>query len=181
MDQDLELIERFKSGELEGFEMLVKKYQNMVINIVRSLTGNAHDAEDLAQEVFMKVYYNLDKFRGESKFTSWLYRLTVNSTYDHLRKYKHTLVYMDEFENFDLPDTKESQDILAKELVQKSLSRIPFEYRSALVLKEIEGLSYQEIAESLKISIGTVESRIFRGRKMLKDILIKKGIVRDEM
>jgi len=181
MDQDLICIEKFKSGDMEGFEMLVKKYQNMVINIVRSLTGNAHDAEDLAQEVFMKVYHNIGKFRGESKFSSWLYRVTVNSTYDHLRRSKQKISSLDEFDNFDIADTRENQDILAKELVQQALTKVPYEYRSALVLKEIEGLSYQEIAESLKISIGTVESRIFRGRQILKEILIKKGVLKNEM
>jgi RNA polymerase sigma-70 factor (ECF subfamily) len=181
MDQDLVNIEKFKAGDLEGFEMLVKKYQNMVVNVVYSLIGNSHDAEDLAQDVFMKVYHNIGNFRGEAKFSSWLYRITVNSTYDHLRRSKQKLVSIDEFENFDIPDTKEAQDVLAKELVQQALTKIPYEYRSALVLKEIEGLSYQEIAEALKISIGTVESRIFRGRSMLKDILVKKGVFKNEM
>lgn len=181
MDQDLELIERFKSGDLGGFEMLVKKYQNMTVNVACGLVGNLHDADDVAQEAFLKVYHNIDSFRAQSKFSSWLYRITVNCAYDHLRKHKQKAVSLDSFENFDIPDTKESGDILAKELVQAALQRIPYEYRSALVLKELEGLSYQEIAEALKISIGTVESRIFRGRSMLKDILTKKGVLKNEM
>ena len=161
--------------------MLVKKYENLVTNVVYGLTGNRHDAEDLAQDVFMKVYHNINSFKGESKFSSWLYRVTVNSAYDALRRNKHKPVSLDEFENFDIADTKERGDLLAKELIQQALTKIPYEYRVTLVLKEIEGLSYQEIAESLKISIGTVESRIFRGRAMLKDILARKGVVKNEL
>jgi RNA polymerase sigma-70 factor (ECF subfamily) len=181
MDQDLELIAKFKSGDLGGFEMLVKKYQNMVVNVVYSLTANRHDAEDIAQDVFMKVYHNISSFRAEAKFSSWLYRIAVNTSYDYLRRNKLKPVSIDEFENFDIADTRQNGDLLAQELVQQALTKIPYEYRSALVLKEIEGLSYQEIAEALKISIGTVESRIFRGRQMLKDILSKKGVFKNEM
>jgi RNA polymerase sigma-70 factor (ECF subfamily) len=88
---------------------------------------------------------------------------------------------LEDIEYADIPDTKIEQDILAKELVHDAMLKIPFEYRSALILKEIEGLSYEEIAKALKISLGTVESRIFRARKILKEVLIKKGVFKDEM
>jgi len=181
MDPDLELIERFKSGDLGGFEMLVKKYQNKSINLAYSLTQDSSGAQDIAQEAFIKVYENILKFRQESKFSSWLYRIVVNTAYDYLRKNKLLNVSLNDEACPEIIDTKIQEDILAKELVQSSLARIPFVYRSALILKEIEDLSYEEISKTLNVSIGTVESRIYRARQLLKEILIKKGVYKNEM
>ena len=94
MEDDLGLIERFKQGALEGFEMLVKKYHNRVINIAYSLAGNVHDAEDIAQETFIKVYHSLNTFKAQAKFSSWLYRITMNTAYDLLRRNKYKTVLM---------------------------------------------------------------------------------------
>jgi len=179
MNEDNKLIQRFKNGELEAFEMLVKKYQNTAINIAYSLIGNRADAEDIAQESFIKVYRNINSFREEAKFSSWLYRIVVNNAYDFLRHKKDT-VALDEIGDIS-SGLKESEDVLTKELIKDALAKIPFEYRSTLTLREIQGLSYEEIAQVLKIGIGTVESRLFRGRTMLKDILIKKGVLENEV
>lgn len=181
MEEDSGLIAKFKEGSLEGFEMLVKKYHNRVINIANSFVGNASDAEDIAQEAFLKVYHNLDGFKAKAKFSSWLYRVTVNTAYDFLRGQKHKMVSLDDIGIADIGDKKEPADILTKELIQEALSKIPFEFRSALILREIEGLSYEEISQALKIRLGTVESRIFRARKMLKGILKRKGALKNEM
>ncbi len=175
MDEDLELINKFKAGQMEGFEMLVKKYHNRVINIANSLSRHTSDAEDIAQEAFLKVYHNLDGFRNQSKFSSWLYRVTLNTAYDHLRKNRRKNYSLDEINYSNIANNKTSEDILAKETLQKALEKIPFDFRAALILKEIEGLSYKEIAQTLKIHIGTVESRIFRARTMLKNLLAEKG------
>lgn len=174
MDEDLGLINKFKAGQMEGFEMLVRKYHNRLINIAHSLTSNASDAEDIAQEAFLKVYHNLKDFRNQAKFSSWLYRITLNTAYDHLRKNKHKNASLDEMDYSRIPDNKNSEDVLAKETLRKALDKIPFDFRSALILKEIEGLSYEEIAQALKIRLGTVESRIFRARRMLKKLLTRK-------
>lgn len=174
MDEDLGLINKFKAGQMEGFEMLVKKYHNRLVNIANSLTGNTSDAEDIAQETFLKVYRNLNDFRNQAKFSSWLYRITLNTAYDHLRKNKHKNASLDEMDYSRIPDNKTSEDVLAKETLRKALDKIPFDFRSALILKEIEGLSYEEIAQALKIRLGTVESRIFRARRMLKNLLTRK-------
>lgn len=181
MDQDLELINQFKSGKLEGFEMLVKKYYNRVINIIRSLTYDSHDAQDIAQEAFLKVYHQIDSFRNEAKFSSWLYRVTVNTAYDFLRRRKNNTVYLEDVDYERIVDQQDSGDILAKELVWDALKKVPFEFRSVLALREIEGLSYGEIAQALKIRIGTVESRLYRARQMLKNILAERGVFKDEM
>lgn len=154
--------------------MLVRKYHNRIINIANSLSGNAADAEDIAQEAFLKVYHNLKDFRNQARFSSWLYRITLNTAYDHLRKNKRKTASLDELDYSRIPDNKNSEDILAKETLRKALDKIPFDFRSALILKEIEGLSYEEIAQTLKIRLGTVESRIFRARRMLKNLLTPK-------
>ena len=181
-DKDLEFIERFKNGDLEGFEMLVKKYQDRVINIAYPLWGNACDAEDIAQEVFLKIYHRLNGFKAEAKFSSWLYRVTVNSTYDFLRKRRHKTASLEDIDSSEIVDKKIApQDILACELIKDVLNKIPFEFRSALILKEIEGLYYEEIAQGLKIPTGTVEARIFRARQMLKNILLRKGVLKNEV
>lgn len=171
--EDERLIERFLSGDEEGFEMLVKKYQNHVVNIVYSLTGETQDADDIAQEVFIKVYKNLGSFSKKAKFSTWLYRITVNTTYNHLKKEKRYVPSdyrkdSDVFKKIPLEDLERGE---LKELIRKSIEKLPFKYRTVIVLKEIEGLSYKEIAKSLGCRIGTVESRLFRARYMLKKIL----------
>ena len=174
MDEDLELINKFKAGQMEGFEMLVRKYHNRVINIANSITGNASDAEDIAQEAFLKVYHNLSGFRNQAKFSSWLYRITLNTAYDHLRGNRRKNSSLDQIDYSHIADNKTSKDALAKETLRKALDKIPFDFRTALILKEIEGLSYEEISQALKIRLGTVESRIFRARAMLKNLLARK-------
>ncbi|MDD5665609.1 MAG: sigma-70 family RNA polymerase sigma factor [Candidatus Omnitrophica bacterium] len=181
MDEDSGYIARFKSGDLEGFEMLVKKYQGKALNIAYSLTSNLSSAQDVAQEAFIKIYNNLHSFRFESKFSSWFYRIVVNSAYDFLRKNKYQPISMEDPACPELSLIEENPDPLAKELVGWALSKVPFKYRSALILREIEGLSYGDISRSLGVGVGTVESRIFRGRKILKDILLEKGVFKDAL
>jgi RNA polymerase sigma-70 factor (ECF subfamily) len=176
MEEDLGLIERFKEGALEGFEMLVKKYHNRVVNIAYSLVGNLSDAEDIAQETFIKVYHSLNTFKAQAKFSSWLYRITMNTAYDLLRRNKHKAAQLDDIDLSGISDKKDPADILSREVIQDALDKLPYNFRSTLVLREIEGLSYEEISQALNISIGTVESRISRARCMLKKILIKRGI-----
>ncbi|MFY9402623.1 MAG: sigma-70 family RNA polymerase sigma factor [Candidatus Omnitrophota bacterium] len=181
MDEDLGYIERFKSGDLEGFEMLVKKYQEKALNIAYSISSNLSNAQDIAQEAFIKIFKGLHFFRAESKFSSWFYRIVVNSAYDFLRKNKYHPVSLEESHFFQFSFVEDNSDPLLKELIGWALSKVPFKYRAALVLREIEGLSYEDVSKALRISIGTVESRIFRGRKILKDILLKKGVLKDAL
>jgi RNA polymerase sigma-70 factor (ECF subfamily) len=182
MDHDSGFIERFNSGDLEGFKMLVKKYQNTALNIAYSFTLNTTDAQDIAQEAFLKVYHNLKGFRGESKFSSWLYRIVANCAYDFLRKNKRNVISLDElpaYAEISAPENRE--DPLLKNLFKWALLKIPLEYRSVLVLRELEGLSYQDISRALKINIGTVESRLSRARSALKEVLLKKGVLKNEV
>lgn len=156
--------------------MLVRKYQNRILNIVYSLVGRDRESEDIAQEVFLKVYHNVAYFKQRSKFSTWLYRITVNTVYDFLRKRKNFIIAGEIVEK-SAANCEDSYDKLQarerKAIIQKALGRVPFKYRTAVILKDIEGLSYSEISEALRCSIGTVESRIYRARKFLKDELFK--------
>ena len=176
MNDDILYIEQFLKGQQEGFEMLVRKYQDRVLNIVYSLIGRDRESEDIALEAFLKVYHNLKSFKQRSKFSTWLYRIVVNTTYDFLRKRKNFISDQDIPETVAAHGESPKDALLTKEreaMVQKALGRVPFKYRMALVLKEIDGLSYIEISRVLCCSIGTVESRIYRARQFLKEGLCK--------
>jgi len=178
INEDSLYIERFLGGEVEGFEMLVRKYQDRVLNIVYSLLGQDRESEDIAQEVFLKVYHNIGSFRQRSQFSTWLYRIVVNTAYDFLRKRKNFVSDGTVAEETLATDDGPADTLLKKEreaMLEQALANIPLKYRSALVLKDIEGLSYSQISEVLGCSIGTVESRIYRGRQFLKEYLFKLG------
>ena len=171
--EDYELIDRFLSGEELAFEILVRKYQNRVINIVYSLCGATQHAEDIAQETFIKVHRSLKDFQKKAAFSTWLYRITVNTAYNYL-KGKNRFVALEhiekaqEFEKISL-DHIESKE--RQRLISKAIENLPFVYRTVVVLKDIEGLAYADIAKTVGCSIGTVESRLFRARQILKKTL----------
>lgn len=180
--EDEILIQRYLNGDEEGFTMLVKKYQERVINIIHSLSGAAAGAEDIAQEVFVKVYQNLAYFRKKCGFSTWLYRITVNTAYNYWKREKK-YVSLDSFPDGAAGTDKKTWDKLEarerQQWINKALERLPFKFRSVVALKEIEGLSYKDIARTLGCRIGTVESRLFRAREMLKEMLsplLEKGV-----
>jgi len=141
MEDDI-LIEKCLDGDEEGFEMLVKKYQNQVINTVYSLIGTTQDADDIAQEVFIKVYKNLGSFNKKAKFSTWLYRISINTAYNHLKKEKRALpsAYLPEADVFKKSSLEELESREKQELIRKSIERLPFRFRRVIVLKEIETL-----------------------------------------
>ena len=178
MNEDILCIERFISGEEEGFERLVRKYQNRVLNIVYSLIGQDRESEDISQEAFLKVYHNLIYFKKQSQFSTWLYRIVVNTAYDFLRKRKNFVSNEGALETklFTCEGPRDTLLLKEKEAqIQKALDNIPLKFRAAVVLKDIEGLSYAEISKVLSCSVGTVESKIYRGRQFLKNELLKFG------
>jgi RNA polymerase sigma-70 factor (ECF subfamily) len=177
MNEDSLYIKQFLSGETEGFEMLVRKYQDRVLNIVYSLIRQDMESEDIMQEVFLKAYHNLRFFRQESQFFTWLYRIVVNTTYDFLRK-RRGFVRNEVIPGVNTVADGPRDTLLAKEkeiMIREALLSVPFKFRAALVLKDIEGLSYAEISRILCCGIGTVESRIYRARQFLKKRLIRLG------
>lgn len=177
------IVEKAKNGDERAFEALVTQYERLVYAVALKLLGNEHDAQDAAQETFIKLYRNLPSFRGESKFSVWLYRLANNVCIDILRKKSVPTVSLSEDEDggrLNIPDGRFSpeNELEKKQLrqaVDRALKSLPEPYRQALVLREMAGRSYEEIAQVLDIDIGTVKSRIFRARRRLCAILIEDG------
>jgi len=172
LDDDFSLIKRFIEGDESAFKSLILRHKEKVRNIIYLNLNSSEAADDVAQDVFITVYKNLKNFRFESQFTTWLYRITINKCKDHLRKVKIRSIFSpikDSEEELGYLPNHENSDIA--NIVQEAISRLPDKLRIPLVLKDMEGLSYQEIAESVQCEIGTVKSRIFRAREGLRNIL----------
>lgn len=169
------VIEQFKDGDPSQFKWIVLKYQDRIYNLCRYLLGNPQDAEDAAQDVFLKTYQKLKDFRPESSLYTWLYRIGVNTCLDHKRKFR-TEPLKDQSQAEGLPSAEPSPErrYQSKEIgqaIQSALEQLSKKSRAVIVLKEVEGLSYEEIAEVLKTSIGTIKSRISRAREELRRLL----------
>jgi RNA polymerase sigma-70 factor (ECF subfamily) len=171
------LITLFQSGEEEVFRILVERYTQRVRNLIYSIFNEASLVDDIAQEVFIRVYEALPRFRFESSFYTWLYRITVNKSRDELRKRK-TRKFFSLHSMLDASsDELQSkirvfpEDGSAKELVNKGLQQLPEKFRIPIILKDIDGLSYEEMAEIMQCEVGTVKSRLSRARSMLRNIL----------
>ena len=177
---DIELIKRFENGSRSAFEELVRKHQEKIFNLCCYMLNDRDNAQDAAQEVFLKAYSRLKDFRGDCALYSWLYRIAVNTCLDQKRKSPDTADSSEPAPSVeDLPTSGPSPEQLyqSKETgraIQAALQKLPDILRAAIVLKEIEGLSYEEIADSLDTSIGTVKSRISRAREELKRLLQTK-------
>lgn len=181
------LIERVKRGDKKAFDALVLKYQARILNLTSRFVHNQSDACDVTQEAFLKAYRALPKFRGDSAFYTWLYRIAVNTAKNYLaaqtRRPVETTQDFVEMEQIEQDNTLKEQAtperlLLTRELQQTIISAIeelPVDLRSAITLREIDGLSYEEIATVMECPIGTVRSRIFRAReavdKRLKPLL----------
>ncbi len=191
-EEELRLIRLVLAGETEAFEALVRAHEKNVYNLALRMTGDPQDAEDMAQEAFLKAYRSLGDFRGESRFSVWLYRVVSNVCLDFLRRRsRRPSVSLteedDEGEELqrDVPDERFSPEALlerklTREAVRAGLRELPEEQRQILLLREIEGLSYEEIGEILDLEPGTVKSRIFRARKRLCAFLLREGNIPDE-
>ncbi len=172
LDDDFSLVKRFIDGDESAFAVLVQRHKEKVRNIVYLTMSSSNSVDDIAQDVFLTVYRNLNNFRFESQFTTWLYRITVNKCRDYMRKIKIRNIFtpLKEAEEKTGDTTApESNDIAG--IVQKAIRQLPEKLRVPLLLKDIEGMSYQEIAETVQCEIGTVKSRIFRAREGLKNLL----------
>ena len=170
LDDDFSLIKRFIDGDESVFSELLKRHKEKVRNIIYLTLSNTDGVDDIAQEVFITVYRHLKSFRFESQFTTWLYRITINKCKDHLRKKNIRSIFLplrDEEPVFE--SINEDTDI--KHIVRNAIATLPDKLRIPLVLKDLEGFSYQEIADTMECEIGTVKSRIFRAREALKKVL----------
>lgn len=169
-------VRRSKEGDEEAFGVLVQKYKTKVYHLAYSLTQNAQAADDLAQEVFIKAYFALDKFREQSEFGTWIYRIAVNHCRDFLRKknrltqipFENIAGKITTQENETLLEEKEREETEKRQLMYAAIQSLPDKYRVILSLRDIQDFPYSEIAHILNISPGTVDSRLHRARKMLR-------------
>ncbi len=175
---DGELIARFKGGDLSGFEELVRKYQDRVYNLCRYMIQDPHDAQDAAQDAFLKAYQNLKAFKPDASLYTWLYRIAVNTCLDCKKKSRPEQAedesVIDDLASTELSPEQRYQSKEIGQAIQAALQKLPEHLRAAIVLKEIEELSYEEIAAVLDTSLGTVKSRISRAREELRRLLQKK-------
>lgn len=190
-EQEGKIIARVLGGDTDAFEALVTEYEKNVYNLALKMTGNTEDAADLSQETFIKAFHSLGSFRGDSKFSVWLYRIVSNVCLDFLRgrSRRQTVSLSMEDEDgeeaqLDIPDERQTPELLlekrmTREAVRRGLAQLPPEPRQILLLREIQGLSYEEIASVLGIESGTVKSRIFRARKKLCAFLLADGNIPD--
>ena len=184
---DEELVEMAQNGDRNAFTILVKRYQDRVYNLIYRYVGNVEDALDLTQETFIKAFVKLGEFRGNSKFYTWLYRIAVNACIDFRRRERISIVHWDdikpnEFDRLDMDESMNSVDVVGednnpemhmlkselKQIVREAISALPEHLRIVLILREYEDLSYEEIASIVGCRVGTVKSRLFQAREMLK-------------
>lgn len=182
-DADLPLIKKIRQGDQRAFEEIVEKYQSRCYRLAKNLTKNDSDAEEVLQEVFYTVFKKIDQFREKSAFSSWLYRITVNASFMKLRSKKSDRTVSIE----DIPtlETGRSTPVLdwssrpdeelysteVRELLTKAINKLPEEYRSVLVFRDVEGLTNDEVAEALNLTIPAVKSRLHRARLFLRKSL----------
>ena len=191
MPREEDLVRRAQSGDLDAFEALVRAHEKTVYNLALRMTGQPEDAEDMAQEAFLKVWRALPDFRWECKFSVWLYRIVSNVCLDRLRRQSKRQTVSLSVEDPDgeesereIPDEQLSPERLlerklTREAVQRGLDTLPDEQRQILLLRELRGLSYEEIGEALALEPGTVKSRLFRARRKLADWLLRDGNIPD--
>ncbi|MFT6310975.1 MAG: RNA polymerase sigma-70 factor (ECF subfamily) [Porticoccus sp.] len=180
-DADQALVKRVQKGDQRAFDLLVLKYQHKVIGVVSRYVRNRADMEDIAQEAFIKAYRALPNFRGDSAFYTWLYRIAINTAKNHLvsqsRRPPATDVDAQDAEylygDSDLHDIQNPENLLfseeLKQVVDRAIKELPDDLRTAVTLREYDGLSYEEIAEVMECPVGTVRSRIFRGREAIEN------------
>lgn len=176
---DLELVKRVQAGDKKAFDVLVLKYQHKIVNLVSRYVHDPHTAQDVAQEAFIKAYKGLARFRGDSAFYTWLYRIAINTAKNYLvaqnRRTPATDVDAQEAEQYGgesaLKEYASPERQLLSEEIEKTIfdaiEALPDDLRTAITLRELEGMSYEEIAEAMECPIGTVRSRIFRAREAI--------------
>lgn len=182
-EEDIQLVARARTGDERAFRALLEKYERAVFTICLRMVRNRDEATDLAQESFIKVFASLDRYNPAYAFSSWLFKITSNLCIDHLRKRRIITFAMDEpvesekgefTRQYVAPDPTPDESFSRNEKMQKldaGIAALPEHYRIMLVLRHQEDMSYEEIAESLAIPLGTVKARIHRAREMLKTIL----------
>jgi len=185
---DLALVERIKGRDQEAFAEIVNRYENRCYRLALRLTGNRMDAEEVLQDVFLSIYYKIDTFRGDSSFSSWVYRITVNTSYMKLRERRRiqsheSSISLEELSpvykgggHYGVTDWSEEGDnpLLDEELkavLQKAIAELPEGYREVFVMRDVEGLSNEEVGKVAGLTVAAVKSRLHRSRMFLRNKL----------
>ncbi len=189
---EYKLIKKCKKGDIDAFEELILEHEKRAYNIALKMLKNPEDAMDISQEAFIKVYKSINNFNLKSSFATWLYRIVVNTCLDFLKKNQTKVYHIDNpIKTEDGEITREIADIqtapevilerkMTRQLVHNAMDELDNIHRTVLILRDIQGFSYKEISEMLDCSLGTVKSRIKRGRDNLKSVIIKQMEQNDE-
>lgn len=184
-DSDLQLVKMVQNGNKNAFNLLVTKYQYKVVSIAQKFVSDPTEAQDIAQEAFIKAYRALADFRGDSAFYTWLYRITSNVAINYVTSHSHKVTSIDidtpnieAYEGAQKLHTLENpENIMEKDdtrrIIHEAVQELPLELRQAIILREIEEMSYEDIAKVANCPIGTVRSRIFRAREMIEERLVQ--------
>lgn len=181
MKDDRQLVAQAQRGDPEAFAQLVGRYQKMVYNLALGKTGSHHDAEEVTQTAFLKAWQSIRSFQGKAAFSSWLYRLTANAAIDLLRQRRGPALSLDDpglppLAGRDPGPEEASLAAERRRLLWQAIDRLPEAQRTPLILREMEGLSYREIAQVLELEEGTVKSRLARARLLLRQLLAENGL-----
>ncbi len=185
INQDIDYLQRAINGDSSAFEWIVNFYKNKVFRICYSYTNNEHDAEDVAQEVFIEIYKSMASFNQKSQISTWIYRIASSKSIDHIRKNKRkkrdqsVLSYLDDDQSYmELESDGSASDAIAnnqrKDFLYQGLSQLADRQKQAFVLSQIEGMTHKEIAEIMETTVKSVEVLIVRGKKKLKKVLEKQ-------
>ncbi len=194
MEDEQSLVAMAQRGEVAAFEALIEEYETRIYNLAYRMLGDSEDARDAAQETFLKAYSALGRFRGDASFSTWIYRIARNSCLDAIRMRKRNRTYSldDPVDTVDgeVPRQMEGdlpapdEVVLTRErqaVINGALAELSDHHRSVLLLRDIEGFSYEEIAEVLQVRLGTVKSRLYRARTALHDRLEQMELFRDHI
>jgi RNA polymerase sigma-70 factor (ECF subfamily) len=188
VDDDRQLVDDARRGDKGAFRALVQRYQRRAFSVALGMVHDPDDARDITQEAFLKVHKNLGTFEGDARFFTWMYRIVINLCIDHLRKKRGENVEFDDARGHEEDDESgiaprrlgfdPQQALSDRELrgrIQGALAKLSAPHRAVLLMREVEGLSYQEMAESAGVSIGTIMSRLFHARKKMQKLLLDEG------
>ena len=186
--EDLKIIEKVLKGDIEAFSRLIEKYQDMVLRYVYNQINNYDEALDISQEIFIMCIEALSSFRQEAKFSTWLYSIMVNYCKNYRKKNSRyriipiNVVKGEDEYDIQLPDERQhpEEDVINSDslrIVKEEIAQLPDDYREILLLRDIEGLSYNEISDILDIKLSNVKVRIHRGRELLKNRLHARGLI----
>ena len=178
---DEQLIARFQQGDLQAFDVLVRRYKDQLLNFVYRYVGNRSDAEDIVQETFLRVYKNKHYYKEIAKFSTWVYTIASNLAKTELRRRKRHKIFsvsnfVNEERDYDIPDKDHSPErkvdgTLKEDIIQKAIEKLPPKFKEVIILRDVQGFAYEEISQILNIPLGTVKSRVNRGRLKLQEDL----------